>query len=334
MVPEGISHNGDAGMKIFVAGAGGYIGLPLCRELWASGHEVVAFDTWWFSKTPEPDGYAQIVSGDIRTVEEMDLEGVGCVIDLAGLSNDAAGDISPELTDAINVRGAKRLIDMAKRAGVRKYVYSSSASVYGSNDDQRLTVEAECNPQTAYARSKVEVEDYLRKVAARDFEAVILRNGTVYGPSQRMRFDLVVNRMVRDAVMDHTIHIGGRGDQWRPFIHIADLVTVFSEAADSWGPGTFNVATENYQIAAIAGMVMAKLGGCLVKWHSPPDPTDKRSYNISTLGWQRRWRVVYDGIADVDNALRDGTITAEDPKAWTVNWYKTLPEFQPYLRAP
>lgn len=318
-------------MKVFVAGAGGYIGIPLCEELVKRGHDVTAFDTWWFNKYPHADRIG-LIHGDIRTVQDKWLRDVDVVIDLAGLSNDAAGDLDPELTKSINVDGAKHLIDAARRMGVRKYVYSSSASVYGSNPEPNLTVGAPLNPQTAYARSKVAVEEYLDKVDTPGFRTVILRNGTVYGPSKRMRFDLVVNRMVRDALLERTIHIGGRGDQWRPFIHVMDLVSVFADAM-SWpyfsAYPTFNVATENYQIAAIAGMVMAKLpAGVMLRWHSPPDPTDKRSYNISTLGWQRRWRVVYDGIADVYNALELGTVRAEDPTAWTVNWYKTLPAFQ------
>jgi len=154
--------------NILVTGAGGYIGIPLCQMLAQKGFSVVALDRGFFGR----DRFMQAAShpnikllvDDIRTVEPKQFEGMDAVIDLAGLSNDASAEIDPELTVSINHQGGVRLARAAKRAGVRRYVYSSSASVYGHGQEIALNEHAVCRPQTLYAESKLHVEDELRKL--------------------------------------------------------------------------------------------------------------------------------------------------------------------------
>lgn len=302
-------------MKCFVAGAGGYIGLPLCAELLRRGHQVTAFDTWYFGKDA-PEGCIKVI-GDIRDIAVVETD---AVIDLAGLSNDAAGDIDPELTKKINIEGACRLAEAAKRGGVKHYIYSSSASVYGNSNSIGLTEKSECKPLTAYAESKVRVEDFLRKEADNSFQPIILRNATVFGVSPRMRFDLVVNGMTRAAYMDGSITIDGDGQQWRPFVHIDDLVSVFADRLTHSGGCTENVVSCNRKIRDVARYIVGSFQEPIKIKHK--DGVDHRSYHLKeTLMFGR---FITDGIRDILDALEAGVIDPNDPTAWTVRWYREM----------
>lgn len=299
-------------MRVFVAGAGGYIGLALCAELIRRGHIAVALDRWFFDK--EPPSACVKIDGDIRDVALLD--GFDAVIDLAGLSNDAAGDIDPELTREINIEGAKHLALTAKRGGVAHYIYSSSAAVYGSNRKPNLTEADQCNPLTLYAESKVRVEDYLRKIADDSFHPIILRNATVFGVSKRMRFDLVVNGMVRSAWLDRKITVDGVGTQYRPFVHISDVVKTFADALDWQGPVTKNIVSCNHSINDVAIAVARAFPGLTTVHRSS---VEKRSYHIKPT---IEGVTVAEGIEEVRAALDNGEIDPHDPTAWTVSWYK------------
>lgn len=307
--------------RVLVCGAGGYIGLPLCAELVRRGYQVRALDTWWFGKYPNQ---CEIIRCDTRDFQPLYLKDVDAVIDLAGLSNDAAGDLDPELTYSINVDGAKIVANAACRAGIKHYIYSSSCSVYGSSEKKNLTVNAECHPLTAYAASKVKVEDYLRDIADHSFRPIILRNGTVYGISERMRFDLVVNNMARTSALKSCVVVGGSGMQWRPFVHIDDLIHVFCEALKNNNAYTLNVVFENYQIAAVAGTI-ASIERVPIHYAAEAGP-DQRSYHVQPLLLPHKSirEAAYAMIAGIENK----TLDAMDPTSWTVSWYKTLPQFQ------
>src|SRR5204863_1118858 len=174
--------------------------------------------------------------------------------DLAGLSNDASAEIDPALTRAINFEGGIRMAQIAKTAGVRRYVYGSSASVYGEGIREGLAENDECRPQTLYAESKLAVEGALRELCGPDFETVILRNATVFGLAPRMRFDLAINIMTLRAWKDRVIYVMGGGEQWRPLIHVNDVVRAMimglEESAELVAGETFNVGGDdlNYQI--------------------------------------------------------------------------------------
>lgn len=319
--------------RLFVAGAGGYLGLALCSKLVELGHKVTAFDTWWFAK--EPPLACWKLHGDIREVKEFG-GGADAVIDLAGLSNDAAGDIDPELTMAINVGGACNLAMRAKQAGIRHYIYSSSASIYGASEEQNLTEDSPCKPLTAYAESKVRVEDFLRKQQDDSFKPIILRNATAFGVSPRMRFDLVVNGMTRAALVDKAITIHGTGEQWRPFIHIDDVVDEFVKELDTEGGYTRNVVSMNFQINKLAHYVESMFDTVDPKWelkgHRYVMPknavqvayrdqaVDHRSYHLKPT--VQAHKMLGHGINDVIEAVRSGTIDVNDPTAWTGKWYK------------
>src|SRR5690242_13507485 len=217
-------------LNVLVFGAGGYIGIPLCAKLLERGHSVIALDRYFFGKERMNDvadkSRLQVIAEDIRDFDGALLKEVDAVIDHAGLSNDASAEIKPEMTESINKHGASRLARLAKEAGVRRYVYSSSASVYGHGMRERLTENDECQPLTAYAESKLHVEKALLDLLGSNFEVVIFRNATVFGLAPRMRFDLAINIMTLRAWKERVIYVMGGGSQWRPFVHVNDVVRV------------------------------------------------------------------------------------------------------------
>jgi nucleoside-diphosphate-sugar epimerase len=321
-------------MRVLVFGAGGMIGIPLCESLSARGHSVQPADRFFFGKFPKvplASAYA-----DIRSYQFVDGS-YDAVVDLAGLSNDLTAEIDPELTRGINIEGGKRLATLAKQAGVRRYVYSSSASVYGAGDRPNLTETDACKPLTLYARSKVEVEDHLRSIAGDGFEPVILRNATVFGVAPRMRFDLAVNVMTLRAWRDGVIYVMGGGEQWRPFIHVDDVVRAFVWAveADNVVGETFNVGTSNHTISEVAKLVSNNF--CGLKTMQIPDDPDKRSYscdffkvrNAAPDIWSERGSVDW-GVVGMSKMLRDGTLK-DDPTCYTLQWYKSLLEWDKRL---
>lgn len=322
-------------MRVLVAGAGGYIGIPLCSELLRRGHHPVTLDRWFFGKMPFE--FRCLDRSDIRTFDpkEMDLD---AVIDLAGLSNDAAADIDPALTSSINLFGARRLAERAKEAGVKKYIYSSSCSVYGHGERDDLKETDDLNPLTAYAWSKVGVEDHLRSLASPDFDPIILRNATVFGVAPRMRFDLAVNIMTLRAWRDNLIYCMGGGKQIRPFIHVLDVVRAFVMALEynRYSNQTFNVGSDdmNLSIDQLASLVKNVFPSATV--HHIPDDLDRRSYHVSfqkireTFPFKTHHDITM-GICEVRNALIKGEISGDDPTAYTVQYYRSLMDWEKRL---
>jgi nucleoside-diphosphate-sugar epimerase len=327
--------------KIFVSGAGGYIGIPLCESLLKAGHDVIGFDRYFFGEELasglEEQGKFKLLAGDIRDLEPSVLEGVDAVFDLAGLSNDASADIDVRLTYEINTLGGSHLVKAAKSAGVRRYVYSSSASVYGCGVKAALTETDACNPQTEYARSKLAVEKVLNELSSPTFEPVILRNATVFGLAPRMRFDLAINIMTLRAWRERVIYIMGGGNQWRPFVHVRDVVRAMLLALDSpagkVAGETFNVGADalNYQIKNLAQFVQDVIPNVTV--HVIPDNPDLRDYNVSfdkiteALGYQTTVQI-HEGIVEIKQALERGTIRGDDPRFYTLQWYISLMEWE------
>jgi nucleoside-diphosphate-sugar epimerase len=347
-------------MRVLLAGCGGYLGIPLAEALAARGHHVTGFDRLFFGKRPKEGPNLAVIRGDIRSVslgvlrttdtsKPTDPPAFDAVVDLAGLSNDLTAEIDPDLTRSINIEGGRRLATLAKQAGVRRYVYSSSASVYGAGDRPNLTETDACKPLTLYARSKVEVEDHLRSIAGDGFEPVILRNATVFGVAPRMRFDLAVNVMTLRAWRDNVIFVMGGGEQWRPFIHVDDVVRAFVWAveADNVAGETFNVGTSNRTIAEVAKKVADEFP--MARVMPIPDDPDKRSYSCSfdkmnrAMPWGSKDEIVrgssgvnpgliirHPGLTTVEHAidrmskmLRDGTLK-DDETCYTLNYYRSL----------
>src|SRR5215813_4959549 len=244
--------------RVLVTGAGGYVGIPLCRNLVSRDYHVLGLDRYFFGQDKLGDlaynPQFELIVQDTRRLEPDLLKDLYGVIDLAGLSNDLSAEIDPDLTRQINFEGGAAVARAAKAAGVRRYVYASSASVYGHGLKTNLFESDECHPQTLYAQSKLYVEKTLNELQGPDFETVILRNATIFGLAPRMRFDLAVNIMTLRAWKERVIYIMGGGAQWRPFIHINDVVNVLIQGleadADVVAGEIFNVGDEsmNYQI--------------------------------------------------------------------------------------
>lgn len=250
-------------MKVFVTGHNGYIGPHLVELLKANGHHVVACDIDLFlesqiDKTVPPD---ITLKKDLRNLMVKDLEGFDCVMHLAAISNDPMGNINPDITYSINKYGSIRLAELAKQAGVKRFLFSSSCSIYGKGIQDMLDESAELNPLTAYAISKIETEKALRGMADDQFSPVYLRNSTAYGFSPMFRIDLVVNNLLGCAMAKGDIRIMSDGKPWRPLIHCRDIAHAFVALLHSPVEKIHNKAInigsniENYQVKDVADKV-------------------------------------------------------------------------------
>ncbi|MCW5662487.1 MAG: SDR family oxidoreductase [Piscinibacter sp.] len=278
-------------MKILITGTEGYIGARLAPWLKAAGHEVRGLDTGFYRDGClylDPIGLPdcpETVYKDLRTVTPADFAGFDTVIHLAELSNDPLGQNRPEITFKINHEGSLRIAKAAKEAGVRRFVYASSCSVYGLGTGEFLDETSAVNPQTAYAQCKVFVERDVALLADDRFSVTFLRNATVYGPSPRMRFDIVLNDLSALAWIKQKIAMVSDGSPWRPIVHIEDVCEAMRCAAeapaDAVNGQVFNVGAtpENYRIREIAALVSNAFPGCEVS--AGPPSQDNRSYRVS-----------------------------------------------------
>lgn len=323
--------------KIAVTGAGGYIGTQLVRDLIQEGFEVLAIDRYFFGMEPMSEFLnnkkVTILKKDIRDLEESDLKGVYALCDLACLSNDPAGEIDPNLTYLINRDGRIHVAKTAKKAGVERYIISSSCSVYGSADEENLTENSKTNPVSVYAKSTLDAETENLSLVDDNFSVTSLRNATVFGLSTRMRFDLVVNLMTLTAFQKGRIIVMGGGEQWRPLVHVSDVakafITVITAELNKVKSEVFNVGLDNYQIKNIAYMVREKLP-FPVEIDIAPDDADKRNYSVSfskmktNLGFQSKIEVEQ-GINEIYLALKSGNVDTGN-KTVTVQWYRNIIE--------
>jgi nucleoside-diphosphate-sugar epimerase len=252
------------------------------------GHDVVGLDTGFYRAGSLYDGYAgfktQIVK-DVRNIELDDLRGFDACIHLAELSNDALGQLDPEITYAINHRGSTRLAKLCKEAGVSRFIYSSSCSVYGIASQDIVSEETDPNPITAYARCKVLVEQELENLASDDFSPVMFRNATAFGASPRMRFDIVVNNLSGHAWTTGEIKLTSDGTPERPLVHVLDICQAFARALDLprevLHKQIINVGDtkQNYRVREIAEVVARTFNGSRLSFGK--SDKDERSYRVS-----------------------------------------------------
>jgi nucleoside-diphosphate-sugar epimerase len=328
---------------IFVAGAGGYIGSVLIEALLDAGHRVRAFDRFFFRTALLADLETrpglEVLRGDSRSVQASVFEGVDVAMDLAGISNDPSCDLNESITTDVNINGAQHLATTAKKAGVPRYIYSSSCSVYGQGGTDVASEDSATNPVSLYAKSKVAAEQALLSLADQAFSPTILRNATIYGLSRRMRFDLVINLMTLYAYKNRRIHVMGGGKQWRPLVHVSDaslaFITVMEAPLDRVAGQTFNVGSneQNYQVYQIAQMVRDVVPHTDLE--VVPDDPDRRSYRVEfskiagVLDYKVR-KTPYEGIVEIKQALERGKV--EDTIATrTVEYYRYLIEAEQLL---
>jgi len=275
-------------MRVLLTGHDGYIGAVMSQWLIERGHDVVGLDCFLFEGCDfgGPPPRVPEIRKDIRDVETADLEGFDAVIHLAAISNDPLGNLNPKGTYDINHEASVKLARCAKEAGVARYVYSSSCSVYGAaSPDDVLAETASFSPVTPYAESKVMVEADVKGLASDDFSPTYMRNATVYGVSPKLRGDLVVNNLVGWALTTGQVHMKSDGTPWRPLVHVEDVCHAFAcvlEAPrDVIHNQAFNVGRdeENWQIGAVAEVVAKAVEGSRVTTEEGAGP-DPRCYRV------------------------------------------------------
>ena len=275
-------------MRILVTGAQGYIGVPLVSALRGRGHKPMGLDTGYYCDgCLYDDGFEAppCVTKDIRRITEADLEGFDAIVHLAELSNDPLSQLDPRLTFAINHRGTVALAQMCRRAGISRFVYTSSCSVYGTGSGEYKTEESDTAPQTPYAECKLLVERDVLALADDGFAPTFLRNATAYGPSPRMRFDLVLNNLAGLAWTTREIRLTSDGTPYRPLVHVRDICEAIACTLEAPRAAVerqiFNVghSRENYQIRQLAENVADVFPGCRLTVGSSDG--DTRTYRVA-----------------------------------------------------
>lgn len=331
-------------MRVLVTGHRGFIGSVMIPVLLRDGFDVVGLDSDLFDEClfgdDDPAAGVPAIVKDVRDIVRADLEGFDAVAHLAGLSNDPLGDLDANLTDEINRHASVHLARLAKEAGVRRFVFSSSCSTYGAAGDDFLDEHAEFNPVTPYGLSKVEVEKELAELADDDFSPIYLRNATAYGVSSRLRLDLVLNNLVAWAHTTGRVLLLSDGTPWRPVVHIEDISRVFSAVLkaprEKVHDQAFNVGRtdENYRIRELAEVVADTVPGSRIEIAEGAGP-DKRCYRVDcsklpdALGdFQYTWDVRR-GAAELYDAYRQVGLTLEDLEGPS---YKRLAHLERLMR--
>jgi nucleoside-diphosphate-sugar epimerase len=305
-------------MRVLLTGHQGYLGSVMAPVLAEAGHEVVGLDSGLFADCvlgpipDDPPGHAV----DLRDVTQDALEGIDAVVHLAALSNDPLGSLAPELTYDINHHASVRLARLAREAGVRRFLYASTCSVYGaSGGDDLVNEDAPLRPVTPYAESKVRVEDEVAEMADDDFTPVYLRNATAFGFSPRLRADIVLNNLIGHALLSGQVRVLSDGTPWRPLVHARDIAEAFALSLvaprEAVHNKAFNVGTEqnNVTVAEIAADVVEAVPGSelVITGEAGADP---RSYRVdfsrvraALPDFQARWSVK-DGAVELIDAYR------------------------------
>jgi nucleoside-diphosphate-sugar epimerase len=313
-------------MQILITGHDGYIGSVLAPMAGGAGHDVTGLDTFWFEGCtlgPEADPVPALRL-DVREIQVDDLRGFDAIVHLAAISNDPVGHLDPARTYEINHLGSVRIARLAKQAGVERFVFASSCSLYGAaSPEDLLTESAPFNPVTPYGESKVLAERDISDMADDAFSPVFLRNATVYGYSPHLRLDLVVNDLVASAFATGDVVIKSDGTPWRPLVHVEDAARAILAALEAPREMVHNEAfnvgrtRENYQVRDLAEMVTEVLPNSRIAYAEGGGP-DARCYRVDFSkaedllpDYRPSW-TVRDGICQLRDAYRDYGLTYED----------------------
>ena len=312
-------------MRVLVTGDRGYLGSVMVPVLRSHGHEVAGLDAGLFADCllgPAPSDPPGL-SVDLRDVTAEHLAGFDAVVHLAALSNDPLGSFAPQVTYDINQHASVHLARLAKDAGVRRFLYASTCSVYGSAGDELVDETAPLRPLTPYAESKVRVESSLADLADSHFSPVFLRNATAFGYSPRLRADIVLNNLVGTATLTGEVRVLSDGTPWRPLVHAQDIAGAFASALtapiDKIHCAAYNVGREdnNVTVREIAETVAAVVPGARVVITGESGP-DTRSYRVDFSAiraafpdYRPQWSVA-DGAAELHRRYREFGLTTDD----------------------
>lgn len=327
-------------MRVLVTGHKGYIGSVMTPMLVVRGHDVVGLDTGYYSECTLLQDKVSLptIYKDIRDLGLEDVIGFDAIIHLAALSNDPIGNLNPTWTEEINFRASVHLAELAKAAGVKRFLFSSSCIMYGMSEAATVTEESPLNPRTEYARSKVRSELAIAQLADEHFSPTFLRNGTVYGLSPRMRFDTVLNDLMGSAVTTGKVVLRGDGTPWRPVIHVQDVSRAFMQVLaapiELVHNQSFNNGEDsmNCQIRELALVVLDTVPGCTVECLGSPD-ADQRTYKTDFSKFTRTFPdfkfdwTVRDGAGELFEAFRGVGLSYEtfiDRRFTRLKWLQYL----------
>jgi nucleoside-diphosphate-sugar epimerase len=312
-------------MRVLITGHKGYIGTAIVPLFLSAGHDVSGLDSGIFEDCIFGGEIVQIpeIRKDLRDVDRADLKGFDAVVHLAALCNDPLSDLRPELTFEINHAASLRFARLAKEAGVKRFLISSSCSIYGAAGDNLVNESAPFNPVTVYGQSKVMLDTDVSKLADDSFSPTYLRNATAYGVSPRLRLDLVLNNLVASAYTTGRIFLKSDGTPWRPIVHIEDIGRAFLAALAAPRKlvhnESFNIGQndENYQIRELAELVAHTVPGCRIEY-APDAGPDTRCYRVDfgkvrqmLPGFRPAWNAKK-GARELFEAFRQYDLPAED----------------------
>jgi nucleoside-diphosphate-sugar epimerase len=331
--------------KVLVIGGAGYVGCVLIEELLAKGYSVRVLDRLFFGREPARSfmDRVELVEEDMREIGERHLEDCGAVINIGGLSNDPTAEFNPRANEEMNTHAAIRVAELAKKAGVPRLIFASTASIYdrGVGEEARdllLDEDAPVDPRAAYATSKLGAERGILPLADPDFAPVSFRQGTVFGFSPRMRYDLVVNTFVKDALSKGRLAVFYGGAMWRPLIEVKDVARAYVTALECDAAlisgQIFNLAAGNFRISELALRAQRVLGRLGVPVDLDVDYTYRlvRSYRISfdkalrVLGFRPQVTVEESIERMVEEIRRWGYTDFSHPRYYNIEWMKLLEE--------
>ncbi|MFQ6081792.1 MAG: NAD-dependent epimerase/dehydratase family protein [Candidatus Aminicenantia bacterium] len=330
-------------MKVLLIGGAGYVGSVLTEELLERGYSIKIFDRFYYGDMgiEKFKDRVEIIMEDMRNLEPDVLEEVGVVINIGGLSNDPTAEYNPKANYEMNTLATKLSAELCKKVGIKRYIFASSCSIYdiGAKDEEKDVIfdeNTKVSPKAAYSSSKYEAEKILLSMQDKNFSPVILRKGTIYGFSYRMRYDLVVNTFLRDALTKGYITPFYGGEMWRPLVDIRDTakayITCIEADEENVKGEIFNLVYRNFRISELALRVRNALKSIDINIDIKPDYKYRgvRSYRVSgekiknKLGFSPSISVE-DSVVDMAERIKEyNYLNFEDPIYYNINWMRTL----------